>query len=137
MHFRFRLRHICMLKKIQAKPEHVKEKISLLLTLLIFGGIVFVWWSSWSARRTSVENRERTASPTESVREVFADVVTRITSKISSAPFYGGEAEQPEMNITNIPTGTIPPQSASLLPAFDVSGIVIIDLATSTKRGSH
>lgn len=116
-----------MLKRIQAKPKHIKKRISFALTLAIFSGIVFVWLSSWNARTTSDDSREKTASPTESFREVFAGIISDAKSKIlMNTSFYEEREESVETS------ATVLWQATSTSTAFDMSGVVIIDLATST-----
>ena len=119
-----------MFKKIQEKPENVKKRISLILTLVIFGAIVFVWLSSWGARTNTNESRARTASPIESFKEIFTGGISDISNTITSNEFFGGGKEE-------IGTDTVPPvveqRPASSSSRFDMDGVVIIDLATSTK----
>lgn len=120
-----------MLKRIQAKPEHVKKRISLALTIVIFSGIVFVWMSSWSARTISDESREKTASPTESFNEVFSGIVSEIKSKIADTPFFGSSVERIDSN--TVGTENVGWQATSSVPVLDLSRAVIIDRATSTN----
>ena len=51
-----------MLEKLRKKPEHIKKSISLVFTIVIFTGILFVWLSSWDARSRVGETREKTRS---------------------------------------------------------------------------
>lgn len=120
-----------MFNKIQEKPEHVKKRISLILTLVIFGVIVFVWVSSRTARMVIEESRTRTASPIESFKEIFNGSISDIQNTIINSDFFGGD------NTEVVPDAVPPvvlPKTASSTSRFDTSGVIIIDLATSTKR---
>ncbi|KKT81376.1 MAG: hypothetical protein A2V96_02420 [Candidatus Yonathbacteria bacterium RBG_16_43_6] len=119
-----------MFKKIQEKPEHVKKRISFIITLVIFSVIVFVWVSSRTARMVINESRTRSASPIESFKEIFNGGISGIQNTITNAEFFGGGNIEVVQN-------AVPPvalqQPASSTLRFDTSGVVIIDLATSTK----
>lgn len=119
-----------MFKKIQEKPEHIKKRISLVVTLVIFGVIVFVWVSSRTARMVINDSRTRTASPIESFKEIFNGGISDIQNTITSSEFFGGDDKE-------IVPDVAPPvkllQPASSTSRFDTSGVIIIDLATSTK----
>lgn len=120
-----------MFKKIQEKPENVKKRISLILTLVIFGAIVFVWLSSWGARTNTNESRAQTASPIESFKEIFTGGISDISNSIINTEFFGGGTEDIGTDIVLPPVVEQRPASSS--SRFDMSGVVIIDLATSTK----
>ncbi len=119
-----------MFKKIQEKPEHVKKRISFIITLVIFSVIVFVWVSSRTARMVINESRTRSASPIESFKEIFNGGISDIQNTITKSDFFGGDDKE-------IVTDAVPPvvlsQPATSTSRFDASGVVIIDLATSTK----
>jgi len=122
---------IPMFKKIQEKPEHVKKRISLIITLVIFGIIVSVWMSSRTARMVTNESRLRSASPIESFKEIFRGNISNIRDTILNAEFFGGRNDEPTRD--TIPVVSDEQQIASSSLRFDASGVVIIDLATSTK----
>lgn len=102
-----------MLKKLQEKPSHIKHTISLLVTIVIFSGILFVWLSSRDARTRELEVREKTVSPISGVTSMFDGLVADFKVKLSSAsPFVTPKTEAP----------TPAPMSN-----FDLSGVIIID----------
>lgn len=119
-----------MFNRIQEQPEHVKKRISLILTVILFGGIVFVWMSSRTARSVVEQSRTRTASPMESLKEVFNGEISGIRDTIMNAEFFGGEQRTAVPEET---TSAVVEQPATSTP-FDITGVVIIDLATSTKN---
>lgn len=119
-----------MFKKIQEKPEHVKKRISFIITLVIFSIIVFVWVSSRTARMVINESRTRSASPIESFKEIFNGGISGIQNTIMNAEFFGGG--NTEIVQSAVPSVVLQ-QSASSTSRFDTSGVIIIDLATSTK----
>jgi hypothetical protein len=119
-----------MFKKIQEKPEHVKKRISFIITLVIFSIIVFVWVSSRTARMVINESRTRSASPIESFKEIFNGGISGIQNTITNAEFFGGGNN--EIVQSAVPSVVLQ-QPASSTSRFDTSGVVIIDLATSTK----
>ncbi len=122
-----------MFKKIQEKPEHVKKRISLILTIIIFGVIVFVWVSSRTARMVAPESRARSASPIESFKEIFNGGISDIRDTIMRAEFFGGKHEEPTP-VDIAPLVEEKPTSATSTPRFDMSGVIIIDRATSTRN---
>lgn len=119
-----------MFKKIQEKPEHVKKRISLVVTMVIFGVIVFVWVSSRTARMVINDSRTRTASPIESFKEIFNGGISDIQNTITSSEFFSGDGEG---TVSDGAPPVILSQPASSTSRFDTSGVIIIDLATSTK----
>lgn len=119
-----------MFKKIQEKPEHVKKRISFIITLVIFSVIVFVWVSSRTARMVINESRTRSASPIESFKEIFNGGISGIQNTITNAEFFGGGNIEIVQNA--VPSVALQQPASSTL-RFDTSGVVIIDLATSTK----
>ena len=122
-----------MFKKIQEKPEHVKKNISLVLTLVIFGGIVFVWVSSRTARMVTNESRMRSASPIESFKEIFNGGISDIQHTITTSGFFGGSQEK-VAPVDTVPPVVIESTTPTSTPRFDMSGVIIIDLATSTRN---
>lgn len=116
-----------MLKKLQAKPEHIKKSISLVLTTIIFMGITFVWISSWGARNQGDITREKTLSPLDSFAEVFHGVVTDVKDNIAGGPMY-------VENANNAIMPAIPSTSTSITSNFDTSGIVVIDATSSDTQ---
>lgn len=122
-----------MLKKIQAQPEHVRQKISFVLTLVIFVMIFFIWLSSWGARTASEDSRERTASPLESVKEIFSGTVSDVKDEIANAPFLGEYLHLKEGGISTAEVSA-GEEATSSSPIFDASGVVIIDRIASTTK---
>ncbi len=113
-----------MLKKLRAKPDHIKKVISLGLAIIITAIIFVVWLSSFNARQNGDEARDKTLSPIAGFAEVFQGVVSDVKESISSMPSYGE-------NIMSQSTTT-----STSTPVFDFSGVVIIDQSessTSTK----
>ena len=76
------------------------------------------------------ESRTRSASPIESFKEIFNGGISDIQNTITKSDFFGGDDKE-------IVTDAVPPvvlsQPATSTSRFDASGVVIIDLATSTK----
>lgn len=110
-----------MLEKLRAKPNHIKQSISVVITIVIFSGIVFVWWSSRDARSRELEVREKTVSPVDGVSAMFDGLVTGFKERMSNAPAFGEVSKQAT--------------SSTATDTFDLSGVVIIDpsvKATST-----
>ena len=112
-----------MLEKLRAKPDHIKKSISLTLTIVIFSGIVFVWFSSWDARMHEGEIREKTVTPLSGFTTMIDGFVSGIKTGISSTPTY---VENPAI----APATTT---SATSTTGFDLSGVVIIDSDHSTS----
>ncbi len=116
-----------MLEKLRAKPDHVKKSISLALTIFIFSGIVFVWLSSWDARNTGGETREKTLSPLAGFTTIFQGVISDVQSAISGSPSYVENRRD---------TGVVTPTSTGIT-VFDMSGVVVIDPSrTASTTGS-
>ena len=113
-----------MLEKLRAKPDHIKKSTSLILTIVIFSGILFVWLSSWDARNRGGETRDKTLSPVASFGEVFRGVISDVQDSISGAPSY----VESRRGITASTT------SSTSTNNFDMSGVVIIgDQKTSSS----
>ncbi len=112
-----------MLEKLRAKPDHIKKSISLIFTLVIFSGILFVWLSSWNARSSGEETREKTLSPLAGFGTIFEDIVSDVKNSISGAPSF---VENRRV------TGTSTVTSAGVSD-FDMSEVVVIDKKTSSS----
>lgn len=115
-----------MLETLRAKPDHVKKSISLVLTIVIFGGILFVWVSSWDAQQTETDVREKTASPISSFTTMIDGLVSSVKDVLSGAPTV-----VETLGKSNSPAAT---SSATSTNSVDLSGVVIIDAATSTQQ---
>ena len=115
-----------MLEKLRAKPDHVKKSISLVFTIVVFGGILFVWLSSWDAQQTETDVREKTASPVSSFTTMIDGLVSSVRDAISGAPTV---FETLGKSATSTTAG-----SATSTNNIDLSGIVIIDAATSSPQ---
>lgn len=113
-----------MLETLRAKPNHIKQSISIVITIVIFSGIVFVWWSSRDARSRELEVREKTVSPVDGVSAMFDGLVSGFKERMGSVPAFGEASNQATSTATD---------------TFDLSGVVIIDpsaRATSTISAS-
>ncbi len=106
-----------MLEKLRAKPDHIKKSISLVFTIVIFSGIVFVWLSSWDARNSGVETREKTLSPLAGFTTIFEGVSRDIKNAISGTPSY----------VENRPNAGVGTATSTRTGDFDMSGVVVID----------
>ena len=108
-----------MLETLRAKPNHIKQSVSLALTIVIFSAILFVWVSSRDARSREVEVREKTVSPVDGVSVMFDGFLSGLKDRTSSALSPKKE--------TSTSTST---------DDFDLSGVVVIDpsIATTTKK---
>lgn len=110
-----------MLETLRAKSNHIKQSVSFVITIVIFSGIVFVWWSSRDARSRELEVRAKTVSPVDGVSAMFDGLVSGFKERLSNTPSFG---ELNQQATTSTATDT-----------FDLSGVVIIDpsiKATST-----
>lgn len=117
-----RLRLNIMLEKLRAKPNHIKQGISLAITVVIFSGILFVWWSSRDARSRELEVREKTVSPVDGVGAMFDGFMSGFKERMSSA--------------TSLDTLGGRQQVATSTDNFDFSGIVIIDPSSTTTKAT-
>ncbi len=116
-----------MLEKLRGKPDHIKKSISLVFTIVVFSGILFVWLSSWDARNSGGETREKTFSPLAGFSAVFQGIISDVKTGISGTPSYA-ENRRDGVESTASGTGT---------SDFDMSGVVVIDLSrvsTSTMN---
>lgn len=108
-----------MLQKLREKPHHIKQSISLGITIVIFSAILFVWVSSRDARSREVEVREKTVSPVDGVSVMFDGFLSGLKDRTSNA--LSPKKETATTTSTDY---------------FDLSGVVVIDpsLSTTTKK---
>jgi hypothetical protein len=110
-----------MLTTLREKPHHIKQIVSFVITVVIFSGIVFVWWSSRDARSRELEVQEKTVSPISGVTSMFDGFVANFIDKIKESS-------------TNTSLGATSTQE------FDLDQVMIIDptatatIATSTQE---
>lgn len=113
-----------MLKKIREKPHHEKQIIAGIITVILFFGIVFIWWSSRDARSRELEVQAKTVSPIDGVTSMFSGFVSGFKEKMANTP---------TKEITETTT-------RATEKVFDLSGVVIIDpsssVATTTEATS-
>lgn len=109
-----------MLEKLRSKPDHIKKSISLFLTIIIFSGILFVWFSSWDARMRGDETRDKTVSPVVGVTSMFDGLISGFKEKISGTPSF----------VENNETAT----ATTSKETFDLSGVVILDSSATTTK---
>lgn len=105
-----------MLETLRAKPHHIKQSISLAVTVVIFSVILFVWVSSRDARSREIEVREKTVSPVDGVSAMFDGFLSGFKERMSSAP--------------------TPLKQATTTDSFDLSGVVIIDPSASSTKAN-
>lgn len=105
-----------MLEKIRAKPHHIKQSISLAVTIVIFSAILFVWVSSRDARSREIEVRAKTVSPVDGVSAMFDGFMSGFKERMSGAPTTA--------------------KQATTTDNFDLSGVVIIDPSGSSTRAN-
>lgn len=109
-----------MLEKLRAKPHHIKQRVALLATIIIFSGILFVWFSSRDARSQEIQVRGKTVTPIDSVAAMFGGFLSGLKERMSTTEF-----SSPTKATTPIATST---------DNFDLSSVVVIDaMASSTK----
>ena len=109
-----------MLKKIRAKPDHIKQRVAFALTLFIFCGILLVWITSLDARSRDQEVRSKTVSPINGVTSMFEGFVSGVKEQMLS---------KQSASKTNDSATT-----ATSTDNFDLSSVVVIDpLASTTK----
>ena len=109
-----------MLETLRAKPSHVKQIVSLSITLVIFSAILFVWVSSRDARSRELEVRDKTISPISGVTSMFDGFISGFKEKISTGPAI----------IKTSDTKAV----ATTTDTFDLSGVVVIDPMGSTTK---
>lgn len=122
MNARFHGRATNLLTRLRAKPDHIKKSVSLILTVIIFSGVLFVWVSSWDARMRDQEIRDKTVSPMAGMALMFDGFVSGFKDRISgvSSPVENGEA-------ATLATST---------DSFDLSGVVVLDASASSTQGA-
>lgn len=106
-----------MLETLRAKPHHIKQSISLAITVVVFSAILFVWVSSRDARSREIEVREKTVSPVDGVSAMFDGFLSGFRERMSGA---------------NKTKGT--DATATSTDTFDLSGVVIIDPSASGTK---
>lgn len=117
-----------MLTTIRSKPDHIKKSIGLVVTVVIFSGIVFMWWSSRDTSSHELEVQARIVSPLDGVSTLFSGFVSGFKERLAKDP------------IGKIPVESVATTTKS---TFDLSGAVVIDpsapasslIATTTKTG--
>lgn len=107
-----------MLEKLRAKPNHIKQVISLFITVILFSGIFFVWMSSRDARSSEMFVREKTVSPTEGVAAMFEGFMAGFKENLQKAPTFDQVKEQTP--------------ALEQKEAFDFSAVVVIDPSSAT-----
>lgn len=112
-----------MLEKLREKPNHIKQSISLAITIVIFSGILFIWFSSRDARSRELEVRGMTVSPVDGVGVMFDGFVSGFKEKLSSQESSFDTEKQGEEAVT--PTDD-----------FDISGVVVLDLSATTSSAT-
>lgn len=103
-----------MLEQLRAKPHHIKQSISLAITVVIFSAILFVWVSSQDARSREMEVKEKTVSPVDGVSAMFDGFLSGFKERMSSTP--------------------APLKQATTTDSFDLSAVVIIDSSATTSK---
>ncbi|MFA5997510.1 MAG: hypothetical protein WC791_03415 [Candidatus Paceibacterota bacterium] len=110
-----------MLTRLREKPHHIKQIVSLVITVIIFSAIVFVWWSSRDARSREVEVQAKTVTPIDGLTSMFDGLVSGFKKKVSESTLSGTESFS----------------TSTATDSFDLGGIVVIDSsATTTKTAS-
>ena len=107
-----------MLEKLRAKSDHFKRSFSLVLTIVVFSGILFVWLSSLDARNTENETRDKTVAPLAGISAMLDGFQLSIKDMMSGAPTFV------EKNNTPATTTALTVATTS---SFDLSGVVVID----------
>ena len=102
-----------MLEKIRAKPDHIKQTIAICLTIFLFSIVLFVWWSSWDARKTGNETREKAVSPLTGITSVLKGITGDIKSSYSS--------------LNSFENATTTATTSMSRASFDMASVVIID----------
>lgn len=105
-----------MLETLRAKPNHIKQIVSLVITIVIFSAILFVWVSSRDARSRELEVREKTVAPVDGVSAMFAGFMDGFKERMSTAPAL----EKPAVT------------ASTTTDTFDLSGVVIIDPSSTS-----
>ncbi len=113
-----------MLEKLRAKPDNFKKSLALGITIVIFSIILFVWISSWDARSSGDEIREKTVSPLSGFTTMFDGFMSGARDSVSAVPSY----------VENTPSATT--STATSSPIFDLSSIVVVDPLVSTTTAT-
>lgn len=114
-----------MLDTLRSKPVYLKKIIAVSAATFIFLVIVFVWFSSYDARKHSNENQDKALSPLSGFTSMYNAKIFEYKGMLTGIPAY---TSNPEHEATSTAASTID---------FDVSKIVIIDpSASSTKAGT-
>ena len=108
-----------MLETLRAKPHHIKQSISLAVTIVVFSAILFVWVSSRDARSREIEVRAKTVSPVDGVSAMFDGFLSGLKERMS------GGSKANDTSTTSTSTDN-----------FDLSGVVIIDPTASSTKGN-
>lgn len=115
-----------MLEKLRAKSDRFKQSFSLAITIIVFSGVVFVWFSSWDARNTENETRDKTVAPLEGISAMLDGFQLSLKDMMSGMPTFIGT--------NGVPVSTTTLTVATSSNDFDLSGVVVIDPAgTSTS----
>lgn len=117
-----------LLEKLRAKPEHTKIVVSLVTTVVIFGGVLFVWLSSWDARSQEGDTRSKTVAPLTGLSAMFDGFQLFVSDLISGVPQY---VKMNELAPTSTPMST-----TTAVGNFDLSGVVVIDTVSTTTASS-
>lgn len=111
-----------MLETLRAKPHHIKQSIALFITIVIFSGILFVWFSSRDARSQEIQVRGKTVTPVDGVTSMFGGFFSGLKERIADTESSSVKVKSPVATSTD---------------NFDLSGVVVVDsTASSTKTVS-
>ncbi len=109
-----------MLETLRAKPSHVKQIVSISITVVIFSAILFVWVSSRDARSRELEVRDKTVSPISGVTSMFDGFISGFKEKVSSGPAILKTNDSKAV--------------ATTTDTFDLGGVVVIDPTGSSTK---
>jgi len=104
-----------MLETLRAKPHHIKQSISIVVTAILFSVILFVWISSKDARSHELEVQATTVSPLDGVTSMFDGFMEGFKKKVANPSSFGAKEE-----------------TATSTLGFDLSGVVVIDPTAAT-----
>lgn len=107
-----------MLEKLRAKPVHIKQRVAIIISVVISSVILFVWVSSQDARKSNMDTRVKTVSPTEGIASMLDGFFASFNEKVDSAQ-----------------NGVVVPvvSNDSATSTFDLSGIVVLDQKKTSK----
>lgn len=105
-----------LLIRLRTKPHHIKQSVSVAITLVIFSAVVFVFWSSSDARSREAEVQAKTVSPLDGVTSMFDGFMSGFKSTLSGT----SDADS----------------NATSTDKFDFSGIVVIDETSTTSKST-